>query len=164
MEIEIRRAIASDMLAVKSIYDCENAYRNTLHLPDALLQNWASYVASSPDSFYSYIASIDCEVVGNLGFELCTTPRRRHVASIGMGVKDNYQGLGVGSALLATAINLADKWLNLTRLELSVYTDNERAITLYKKFGFEIEGESKNYAFRDGQYVSVYHMARIVRL
>lgn len=162
MEIDIRRAVASDKTAVKSIYDCENAYRNTLHLPDPSLDNWAAYVSNSPDFFYSYLAFIDDEAVGNIGFEVCTSPRRRHVGSLGMGVKDKYQGLGVGSALLKTVIDLSDKWLNLKRLELSVYTDNERAISLYKKFGFEIEGESKDYAFRDGQYVSVYHMARIV--
>ncbi len=56
------------------------------------------------------------------------------------------QGLGVGRALLKTVIDLADNWLNLKRIELTVYVDNERAINLYKKFGFEIEGESKAYA------------------
>ncbi|HGS4599259.1 TPA: GNAT family N-acetyltransferase, partial [Vibrio cholerae] len=80
----------------------------------------------------------------------------------GMGVKDDVQGLGVGSALLKTVIDLADNWLNLKRIELTVYVDNERAINLYKKFGFVIEGESKDYAFRNGSYVDVYHMARVV--
>ncbi len=56
-------------------------------------------------------------------------------------------------------IDLADNRLNLERIELTVYIDNERAISLDKKFGFEIEGESKDYAFRNGKYVDVYHMA-----
>ncbi|EJL6357787.1 GNAT family N-acetyltransferase, partial [Vibrio cholerae] len=111
---------------------------------------------------YAYVAVMDGEVVGNLGFELCTNPRRRHVGTFGMGVKDDVQGLGVGSALLKTVIDLADNWLNLKRIELTVYVDNERAINLYKKFGFVIEGESKAYAFRNGSYVDVYHMARVV--
>ena len=80
-----------------------------------------------------------------------------------MGVKDNVQGKGVGSALLAAIIDLSDKWLNLRRLELTVFVDNERGINLYQKFGFEIEGESKDYAFRCGEYVNVYHMARVVK-
>ncbi|MBF4242980.1 GNAT family N-acetyltransferase, partial [Vibrio anguillarum] len=84
------------------------------------------------------------------------------VGTFGMGVKDDVQCLGVGSALLKTVIDLADNWLNLKRIELTVYVDNERAINLYKKFGFEIEGESKAYAFRNGSYVDVYHMARVV--
>jgi putative acetyltransferase len=67
----------------------------------------------------------------------------------------------VGSALLEAVIELADKWLNLTRLEMEVYTDNEAAIALYKKFGFEIEGTLRKFAFRDGEYVDAYAMSRI---
>ncbi len=59
------------------------------------------------------------------------------------------------------ATDLADNWLNLLRLELDVYTDNEPAIRLYKKFDFVIEGTQKVYAFRDGSYVDAYRMARI---
>jgi putative acetyltransferase len=59
------------------------------------------------------------------------------------------------------AVNLADKWLNLIRLELEVYTDNEPAIRLYKKFGFIIEGTLAQYSFRDGQFVDSHLMARL---
>jgi putative acetyltransferase len=52
-------------------------------------------------------------------------------------------------------------WLNLTRLELEVYSDNEPGLRLYKKFGFEIEGLKKKFTFRAGQYVDAYAMARL---
>lgn len=58
-------------------------------------------------------------------------------------------------------IDLADNWLNLYRLEMTVYTDNDKAIKLYQKFGFNIEGEAVNFAFRNGQFVNAYYMARI---
>ena len=58
-------------------------------------------------------------------------------------------------------IELTDKWLNLIRLELEVYTDNEPAIRLYKKFDFIIEGTHVNFAYRDGQYVDAHFMARL---
>ena len=54
-----------------------------------------------------------------------------------------------------------EKWLNLARIELTVFTDNEAAIALYRKFGFEIEGTLRKYAFRDGEFVDAYAMARI---
>jgi L-phenylalanine/L-methionine N-acetyltransferase len=47
------------------------------------------------------------------------------------------------------------------RVELSVYTDNAAGIALYEKFGFEIEGTHHRYAFRNGEYVDAYSMARI---
>lgn len=52
-----------------------------------------------------------------------------------MAVRDDWQGKGVGSELMEAALDLAENWLNLTRVELSVYTDNEAGIALYKKFG-----------------------------
>ena len=56
---------------------------------------------------------------------------------------------------------MADNWLNLKRVELQVYTDNARAIHLYEKFDFVIEGTHKAFAFRDGEYVDAYSMARV---
>jgi putative acetyltransferase len=111
---------------------------------------------------YSLVATIDGEVVGNLGLhEAGKTPRRRHVGSIGMSVRDDRHRRGVGTALMKAAIELADGWLNYQRLELSVYTDNLAALALYRKFGFVIEGTCRAYAFRDGQFVDSYAMARL---
>lgn len=68
---------------------------------------------------------------------------------------------GAGTALRQAAVDLADKWLNLERLELEVYTDNAPAVRLYTKFGFVIEGTLVRFAFRDGRYVDGYAMARL---
>jgi GNAT superfamily N-acetyltransferase len=73
---------------------------------------------------------VEGEVVGNLGLHAFPTRwRRRHAAEIGMSVRDDWQGRGVGTALLEAAVDLADNWLNLTRLELTVYTDNEAGVS-----------------------------------
>jgi putative acetyltransferase len=73
----------------------------------------------------------------------------------------DYQGRGVGSALMAAAIDLAENWLNISRIELEVYPDNAPALALYEKFGFEREGILRDFAFRDGQYVDSILMARL---
>jgi putative acetyltransferase len=78
-----------------------------------------------------------------------------------MAVPTAWQGKGVGSALMSAMCELADGWLNVFRLELTVYTDNARAIALYRKFGFEIEGTHRAYALRAGRYVDSHSMARI---
>ncbi len=62
---------------------------------------------------------------------------------------------------MRAALDLAQNWLGLTRIELKVYTDNPAGIALYKKCGFEIEGTHRRYAFRDGGYVDAYSMARL---
>jgi L-phenylalanine/L-methionine N-acetyltransferase len=70
-------------------------------------------------------------------------------------------GRGVGTELMEAALDLADNWLNLTRIELRVYVDNAPAIALYEKFGFEVEGTHRYFAFRNGEYVDAYSMARL---
>ena len=62
---------------------------------------------------------------------------------------------------MLTALDLADNWLNLLRLELNVYIDNERAVRLYRELDFEIEGRKRCYAFRGGAYIDSYLMGRL---
>jgi putative acetyltransferase len=101
-------------------------------------------------------------VVGQIGLQTFPhRPRRRHVGDVGMMVRDDWQGKGIGTALMQAIVDLADKWLNLARLELGVFPDNAPAIRLYKKFGFQVEGTQVAYAFRDGQYVDTLMMARV---
>ncbi|WP_020583626.1 GNAT family N-acetyltransferase [Endozoicomonas elysicola] len=76
-------------------------------------------------------------------------------------MRSDAQGQGIGSQLLEAAIELAEHWLAITRIELEVYTDNEAAVALYRKFGFEVEGTARGYAFRNGELADVYLMARV---
>jgi hypothetical protein len=63
--------------------------------------------------------------------------------------------------LMLTVIDLADNWLNLVRLELDVYADNERAIRLYQHCDFEIEGKKRCHTLRGGNYIDSYIMGRL---
>ena len=78
-----------------------------------------------------------------------------------MAVDVAYQGQGVGSALLAAIVDLADNWYNLRRLELEVHADNAAGVALYEKFGFEVEGVYRKFAYRDGAFVDALAMARL---
>lgn len=157
----IRRTEPSDAKGLQALFLGVEAYSQTLQLPNPNVKTWENRLSNVPDNVYSFVAVWDDEVVGNLGLVINTNPRQHHIAHIGMAVKDGHHGKGIGSALLNTAIDLAENWLNISRIELTVYTDNEKAIALYKKFGFEVEGEARNYAFRNGEFVNAYYMARI---
>ena len=78
-----------------------------------------------------------------------------------MAVTLPAQGKGVGSALMAALIDYADRWAAVMRIELTVFTDNERAIALYRKFGFVQEGIFRAYGLRDGRFQDVLAMARL---
>jgi len=100
-------------------------------------------------------------VVAMAGLHANPHIRRRHAMHLGMAVTVPAQGKGVGSALMAALIDYADRWVAVMRIELTVFTDNERAIALYRKFGFVQEGIFRAYGLRDGRYQDVLAMARL---
>jgi L-phenylalanine/L-methionine N-acetyltransferase len=161
-DIAVRHAEPDDYRAIHRVMSGARAVAGTLQLPYPSLETWRKRLLDPPEGFYLLVACANGEVVGNLGLNTFPgRPRRRHVGSLGMAVSDGWQGRGVGTALMAAVVDLADNWLALTRLELEVFTDNAAAIRLYEKFGFTPEGTLRRYALRDGVYVDALVMARL---
>lgn len=166
--IIIRRLEPSDYEDVQKIFVGPKAIWGTLQLPFPSVEVWRKRLAEPPKGLFDLAACVregektKEEVIGIAGVHTFPdNPRRRHVGQMGMAIRDDWQGRGVGKALVQAIVELSDKWLNLTRIELEVYHDNEPAIKLYKRFGFEIEGRLVKYAYRDGEYVDSYSMARL---
>ncbi|MCF3096389.1 GNAT family N-acetyltransferase [Aeromonas australiensis] len=159
MQITIRHAEPADAPALRDLYAMPNAQAGTLQLPFPTLGVWQQRLEQS--GVVALIAEVEGQLVGQIALHVEPNPRRKHVASIGMGVRDDWAGKGVGSALLGAVLEMADNWLNLHRIELTVYTDNEAAQALYRKFGFAEEGRARDYAFRQGRYVDALYMARV---
>jgi putative acetyltransferase len=162
MEIIIRGLEQADLADVAELRLTPEAQIGTLQLPYQSRDVIKKRFEERQPGDYSLVAVVkeSQKVVGMLGLHTLRG-RRAHAAQLGMSVHDDYQNQGVGSKLLAAALDLADNWLNLKRIELTVFTDNARAIHLYQKYGFIIEGTLRQYAFRAGEYVDTYSMARL---
>ena len=161
VEVRVRAREPRDTEAVAEIFACPGVMAGTLQLPLRSVESVRERLAHQGQGVHSLVAEVEGRVVGTLGLHVEANPRRRHCAGLGMAVHDGFQGCGVGTALLAAALDLADNWLGLRRIELSVYPDNERAIRLYERFGFAAEGTARDYAFRGGAYVDALMMARL---
>ena len=162
MAITIRRAEPDDYELVCEVFADESAYSGTLQTPFPSKERWRKMLAENTEADYFLLAFVDGAIAGHAGLHPSgRSPRRAHARVLGMAIQSRYQGQGVGTALMQALVDLADKWLPVTRIELTVFTDNERALKLYRKFGFEVEGTHKAYALRDGKYVDTYAMARI---
>jgi len=83
--------------------------------------------------------------------------RLKHKADIGISVLKDYWNIGVGSQMMEYLISLC-KENSFRKIDLLVYENNERAIKLYKKFGFVKEGLLTRDVLIDGVFYSSYHM------
>ncbi len=75
----------------------------------------------------------------------------RHVAALGIAVKQGYRDVGVGSALLNVLISHA-KAKRLELLTLTVFSSNARALHVYERAGFRETGRIPRGLFKNGAY------------
>ncbi|EJN27246.1 MULTISPECIES: GNAT family N-acetyltransferase [Pseudomonas] len=161
--IHLERFSESHIEGITALYNDPAVARQVLQMPFQSSEVWRQRLMADNERAVKLVALHQGSVIGNIGLEQFSRIRRSHAGSFGMGVAVAWQGKGVGSKLLAAALDVADNWMNLQRVELSVYADNEAAIGLYRKFGFETEGLFRDYAVRDGRLVDTLSMARLRR-
>lgn len=159
--IVIQRFAESHLQGMHALYNDPAVCRQVLQMPFQSLEVWRKRLADTNERLLRLVAVQAGEVLGSCTLEQYARSRQSHVGSIGMGVAVAWQGKGVGTQLLGAALEVADNWMNLHRVELTVYVDNEPAQALYRKFGFETEGRLRDYAVRDGVFVDALRMARL---
>lgn len=159
-EVLIRRVDARDAAALAAALASPGAVFGTLQQPYPTEALWATRISGMSPQDQMLVAEVDGVVVGSAGLHGNANPRRAHAASLGLSITDAWQGQGIGRKLLTALIDIADHWLGLQRLELSCYTDNEKALGLYRSLGFVEEGRLRGFALRAGQFADVITMAR----
>jgi RimJ/RimL family protein N-acetyltransferase len=98
------------------------------------------------------VAEASREIVGNALVMTDRDVSSRHVGVLSITVADGWRDVGVGTALVAAT----QDWVRergLTRLALSVFPDNARAIAVYTRAGFVREGiRRQQFRQADGTY------------
>lgn len=165
--VEIREATAADaaaLLALKRALDRETSFmllepdeRTTTEaeVADELAGvagriNSVVLVAVAAGELAGYV-----EAVGG-GFR-----RNRHTAHVVIGVRQASAGRGIGGSLLAEL----ERWARangVRRLELTVMAHNERAVRLYRKLGYAVEGTRQGALLVDGRFVDELWMAKLL--
>jgi RimJ/RimL family protein N-acetyltransferase len=160
--ITIRTATAADIPGINSIYNQPGVRRFTYGLPCESLRDSTHFFETGRELRSSLVAcGADGAVLGEASLTRNTSPRRAHAGSLGLMVAEEARRQGIARALLTALLDLADNWLNLQRLELDVFANNQAAIPLYKSLGFEIEATQRHYAMQDGVLADSLVMARL---
>jgi putative acetyltransferase len=153
----IRAVAADDMAAIHEIRKQPLVRRFTPAMPS---DRFVDYLAKWGPNDHVLVAEIDGRVIGYAGLHL-RDGKRRHSAWLGIAVHDEFAGRGAGQALMQGLLDLADRWIGLMRVDLEANADNQRAIAMYRRFGFVDEGVFKKAYFIDGEYVDALLMARL---
>lgn len=160
-KLTTRPAKVSDAAQFVRMYTGLTSIEYTLQQPHTSVRRWREVLAGNPPSTQSIVALHDGEVIGSAVLIGMDSPRFRHVALLGIGVREDMQGSGAGSLLMHTLMKLADEELGLLRVELDVSCHNTHAIRLYERHGFVKEGVMKKETFVRGQYRDSFAMGRV---
>ncbi len=161
--VEIRATRLTDLTSL--VLDCLNPVfleRKYLAITEAIPVGEAiGHHATHISAGHPHFVAMDGERVVGLCDASPTAPVRitgqRHNVTLGMLLSPDYRGLGLGERLLSVTVAACKgKW---ERVELSVYSHNERAHKLYLRCGFVEEGRRRNAWKLDGVTSDIIDMA-----
>jgi putative acetyltransferase len=156
----VRAIRAEDAADLNRMRTTDGVRENILGIKSERVSDSEAFIRALTPNDHLLVAEVDGGVVGCVGLSVPPGARVRHTGSVGIMVHVDYQGRGIGRALMTAILDLADRWLMLKRVELCVFTGNERALALYRSLGFVVEGTKKYAAVREGVYADEYLMAR----
>jgi putative acetyltransferase len=166
MKFIIRPVCLGDAKGINELRHMPGVFENILGIPSERIKRTEDYILNMDNNTHQFVATIADEsgsekVIGTAALSVFANNRLRHSGSIGIMVHIDYQGNGIGCELMETLLDISDNWLMLVRVELSVFIDDQKALGLYNKLGFEIEGTKRKAGIRGGKYIDEYMMARL---
>src|SRR5579859_3917431 len=158
-DLIVRPILLQDAEALWKIARQEGVLETTMALPSLRLEQRMKSISELSENDHYMVAERAGEVVGIAGLTV-GTGRTRHSGSLFIYVTRQQQGQGIGTRLMQSLLDLADNWLLLRRVELTVLTENEGARRLYERLGFVIEGCRKMSVIAQGELKDEWLMAR----
>lgn len=158
-DLTIRAPIPEDIDALTEMANMPGVRFGTMRVPYTSRAFTEKRIAPQ-EGKHVLIAVREGKPVGQ-GVLLQFRGRRAHAGELYLFVHDDHVGTGIGTALMRAMLDLADRWIGLRRVELTVNADNEPAIKLYERMGFEHEGTRRADVLRGGRLVDCHMMARL---
>lgn len=165
VELLVRNAGASDARALRDVMQRTHAETDYLlsysdeqsvddeHEARSLVETERS------DNEVELVAVVDGKIVGSAGVAAVGSRRKvLHRARFGISILKEYWGMGIGRMLMESCIDCARR-AGYTQLELEVVADNQRAVSLYRRAGFEEYGRNpRGYRSAASGYQELVHM------
>ena len=165
---EAREADAAEMLACFRQMCAETDYlaRTGAEAGRMTAEEERAYLKgciASPDNVM-IVAEADGTIAGNCQLLFLGSEKIRHRAAVMIGLRSDYWGQGIGSAMLCELERLARERGGIRQLELEVAEDNLRAQGLYRKMGFsEVARLSDAMRRQNGTYQAIVYMRKVLK-
>ena len=161
MEFEIREALPSDaeqilLNAKKCGGETDNlsygkeGFSYTLEQEEEFLKN----LLKSQNQIL-FVAEVDSKIVGTASYTTSNIKRLSHRGSIGLCVQKKFWNQGIATSFMEHLIKFGKEEAEAKIISLGVRSDNQVAIHLYKKFGFEKIGTFEGYYEIDNELIDV---------
>ncbi|MCW3462881.1 GNAT family N-acetyltransferase [Chitinophaga nivalis] len=122
----------------------------------------ASYL-DDPDRLL-LVAEVNGKIIGSVNFTHTGHTKKAHTGEMGIAIEKPWHNLGIGRRLITILIRWAEAHPYLEIVFLQVYASNEKALQLYRNFGFQECGRlPQGIMLRPGVYTDLITMYRRIR-
>ena len=157
--LSLRARRPEDVTPLFRLFSQSDVQRNASTLdPLTSPEDAGAVLGRSGPGVFEAVAAVDDLVVGFAGL-YAFAGRQRHVGCCTLAVHEAFQRQGVGTALLQALLATGRGFAGLDRLQLTVFVDNARAISLYRRHGFQVEGRLRRFVKREDGFIDAYLMA-----
>jgi len=164
--LTLRGLRADDWMALQPLFASETGLHDALDVPYVSEEAFRERLASPPAGMHTLVAEMMLpsgreRVVGLAWLRVLAAPRRRHTATLQIVVHADYRAGEIEEALLRAALDLADNWLALRRVEMRLFAGDEARAEMLARHGFAQEAVMRRYAVRAGEVVDGWLLARL---
>ncbi len=164
--LTLRGLRADDWMALQPIVASETGLHDALDVPYASEEAFRERLTNPPAGTHTLVAELMLpsgreRVVGLAWLRVMVAPRRRHTATLQIVVHADYRAGEIEEAILRAALDLADNWLALRRVEMRLFADDNARAEMLARHGFVQEAVMRRYAVRAGEVVDGWLLARL---
>jgi RimJ/RimL family protein N-acetyltransferase len=152
-EVTVREADEDDAGAIKNIVNSVASEKYYV-VPERSREDWDEAIREiKKRKGLITVAQVDEKTVGMAHLVPGKFEKNKHVGFLGISILKEFRRMGIGRAMMNYTMEWAKKQRELEKISLTVFSTNETAIDLYRKFGFEIEGVTKGQYKIEGKYI-----------
>jgi RimJ/RimL family protein N-acetyltransferase len=161
-EVSLRFLTADDKGRVFGMFSSMSEKALRWSMAPYTMEDVERLIANLP-TVIALVAEYNGKIVGSAHVHKFPHPRRKGLGDLAIYLHQDFRKVGLGTAMTERLLQLA-KDEKMHRIELTVVKENRIALRLYKKFGFQIEGISKDAFYgQDGKYHDIVNMGLILK-